>query len=63
MAVYVVRRLPQAIPLLVGLSFAGFVLLRLAPGAPMAVYAQNPSMSGSRSRSCCSSSGARSASR
>ncbi|TMQ24704.1 MAG: ABC transporter permease [Candidatus Rokuibacteriota bacterium] len=45
MAVYVVRRLLQAIPLLVGLSFAGFVLLRLAPGGPMAVYAQNPSMS------------------
>jgi len=45
MALYVVRRLLQAIPLLVGISFAGFVLLRLAPGGPMAVYAQNPSMS------------------
>jgi peptide/nickel transport system permease protein len=44
MVVYILRRLLQAIPLLVGVSFAGFVLLRLAPGGPMAVYAQNPSM-------------------
>src|SRR5438046_2037750 len=44
MALYVVRRLLQAMPLLVGISFAGFVLLRLAPGGPMAVYAQNPNM-------------------
>ena len=34
----------QAIPLLIGISLAGFVLLRLAPGGPMAVYAQNPNM-------------------
>jgi peptide/nickel transport system permease protein len=45
LAVYVLRRLLQAVPLLVGVSLAGFVLLRLAPGGPMAVYAQNPSMS------------------
>ena len=45
MLVYVVRRLLQAVPLLIGISFAGFVLLRLAPGGPMAVYAQNPNMS------------------
>lgn len=31
--------------MLVGISFAAFVLLRLAPGGPMAVYAQNPNMS------------------
>jgi len=30
--------------MLVGVSFAAFVLLRLAPGGPMAVYAQNPTM-------------------
>jgi peptide/nickel transport system permease protein len=42
---YVIRRALQAIPLLVGVSFVAFVLLRLAPGGPMAVYAQNPSMS------------------
>jgi peptide/nickel transport system permease protein len=42
---YIIRRALQAIPLLVGISFAAFVLLRLAPGGPMAVYAQNPTMS------------------
>jgi peptide/nickel transport system permease protein len=42
---YVLRRLLQAIPMLVGISFAAFVMLRLAPGGPMAVYAQNPNMS------------------
>ena len=45
MLVYVVRRVLQAIPLLIGISFAAFVLMRLAPGGPMAVYAQNPNMS------------------
>ena len=30
--------------MLVGISCAAFVLLRLAPGGPMAVYAQNPNM-------------------
>ena len=44
MLVYIVRRILQAIPLLIGISFAAFVLLRLAPGGPMAVYAQNPNM-------------------
>lgn len=44
MTAYAVRRVLQAIPLLIGISFAAFVLLRLAPGGPMAVYAQNPSM-------------------
>ena len=41
---YVLRRLMQAIPMLVGISFAAFVLMRLAPGGPMAVYAQNPNL-------------------
>jgi peptide/nickel transport system permease protein len=31
--------------MLVGISFAAFVLMRLAPGGPMAIYAQNPNMS------------------
>lgn len=44
MTKYAIRRALQAIPLLIGISFAAFVLLRLAPGGPMAVYAQNPSM-------------------
>lgn len=42
---YVLRRLLQAVPMLVGISFAAFVLMRLAPGGPMAIYAQNPNMS------------------
>ncbi len=42
---YALRRLVQAVPMLLGISFAAFVLLRLAPGGPMAVYAQNPNMS------------------
>jgi len=41
---FVCRRLLQAIPMLVGISFAAFVLMRLAPGGPMAIYAQNPNM-------------------
>ncbi|HYL80812.1 MAG TPA: ABC transporter permease [Candidatus Acidoferrum sp.] len=45
MARYILRRMLQAVPMLVGISFAAFVLLRLAPGGPMAVYAQNPNMS------------------
>ena len=44
MTPYVVRRIIQAVPLLIGISFVAFVILRLAPGGPMAVYAQNPSM-------------------
>jgi len=45
MARYIFRRLLQAVPMLVGISFAAFVLMRLAPGGPMAIYAQNPTMS------------------
>jgi peptide/nickel transport system permease protein len=45
MARYIFRRLVQAVPMLVGISFAAFVLMRLAPGGPMAIYAQNPTMS------------------
>lgn len=44
MAKYIFRRFLQGIPMLVGISFAAFVLMRLAPGGPMAVYAQNPNM-------------------
>ncbi len=42
---FLLRRLGQAIPMLIGISFAAFVLMRLAPGGPMAIYAQNPTMS------------------
>lgn len=41
---YIARRMLQAIPMLIGISFAAFVLLRLAPGGPLAIYAQNPTM-------------------
>ena len=44
MAAYILKRLLQAVPLLIGISFVAFAMLRLAPGGPMAVYAQNPSM-------------------
>jgi peptide/nickel transport system permease protein len=44
MGAYLFKRVLQAVPLLIGVSFVAFVILRLAPGGPMAVYAQNPSM-------------------
>jgi len=44
MGAYLFKRVLQAVPLLIGVSFIAFVILRLAPGGPMAVYAQNPSM-------------------
>ena len=44
MGAYIIKRLLQAVPLLIGISFVAFAMLRLAPGGPMAVYAQNPSM-------------------
>lgn len=39
---YVLRRLLTAIPLLIGVSFVLYGLMRLAPGGPEAVYGQNP---------------------
>ncbi len=44
MGKYIAQRMLQAIPMLVGISFLAFVLLRLAPGGPVAIYAQNPTM-------------------
>ena len=41
---YVVRRLLQAIPLLIGVSIIGFALMHLAPGGPLAVYTLNPTI-------------------
>ena len=41
---YLLRRVLQAVPLLLGVSCVAFFILRLAPGGPMAVYAQNPNM-------------------
>jgi len=41
---YVLRRLLQAIPLLIGVSLIGFGLMHLAPGGPLAVYTLNPTI-------------------
>ena len=41
---FLVRRLLQMIPLLVGVSILGFALMHLAPGGPTALYTLNPSV-------------------
>ena len=41
---YIVRRLLQAIPLLIGVSMLGFGMMQLAPGGPLAVYTLNPTV-------------------
>lgn len=41
---YILRRLAQAVPLLVGVSLIGFALMHLAPGGPLAVYTLNPTI-------------------
>jgi len=42
---YVVRRLLQAIPLILVISAAVFALIQLVPGGPMGVYGKNPNLS------------------
>jgi len=41
---YILRRLLQAIPLLIGVSMLGFAMMHLAPGGPLAVYTLNPTI-------------------
>lgn len=41
---YIVKRLLQAIPLLIGVSMIGFAMMHLAPGGPLAVYTLNPTI-------------------
>lgn len=41
---YTIRRLLQAIPLLIGVSVIGFGMMHLAPGGPLAVYTLNPTI-------------------
>jgi peptide/nickel transport system permease protein len=41
---YILRRIAQAIPLLIGVSLIGFGLMHLAPGGPLAVYTLNPTI-------------------
>jgi peptide/nickel transport system permease protein len=42
---YLARRVAQALVVLALVSLAGFSILHLAPGGPMAIYAMSPSMS------------------
>src|ERR1700712_778151 len=42
---FIVRRLLGAIPLLLGISLILFSIVHLAPGGPLDVYADNPSVS------------------
>jgi peptide/nickel transport system permease protein len=42
---YLLRRLVQSLPLLVGITFVAFVLLKLTPGGPMAAYMENADVS------------------
>lgn len=43
--VYLVRRILSSIPLLLGVSILLYAVLHLAPGGPLDVYADNPSVS------------------
>lgn len=42
---YVIRRIVQAIPLLLLISFTVFMLMQLIPGGPLAAYQNNPNIS------------------
>lgn len=44
MVAYIVRRLLIAIPLLIGVSVFGFLLMQLAPGGPLGMYTLNPTI-------------------
>ena len=41
---YILKRLLQAVPLLIGVSIIGFSMMHLAPGGPLAVYTLNPTI-------------------
>lgn len=45
MTQYIVRRVIQAIPLLLLISFTVFLLMNLIPGGPLAAYENNPNIS------------------
>jgi peptide/nickel transport system permease protein len=44
MIVFILRRLLQAVPLVIGVSLIAFALMHLAPGGPLAVYTLNPTI-------------------
>ncbi len=41
---YIIKRLVQAVPLLIGVSLIAFSIMHLAPGGPLSVYTLNPSI-------------------
>jgi peptide/nickel transport system permease protein len=41
---YILKRLMQSIPLLIGVSIIGFAMMHLSPGGPLAVYTLNPTI-------------------
>ncbi|MEI6158499.1 MAG: ABC transporter permease [Roseococcus sp.] len=41
---FIIRRLLQAVPLIIGVSLIAFALMHLAPGGPLAVYTLNPTI-------------------
>jgi len=41
---FILRRILQAIPLVIGVSLIAFALMHLAPGGPLAVYTLNPTI-------------------
>lgn len=41
---FIIKRLLQAVPLLIGVSVIGFAMMHLAPGGPLAVYTLNPTI-------------------
>jgi peptide/nickel transport system permease protein len=42
---YLLRRLIQAIPLLLGITFVSFLLMKLAPGGPLSIYLESADFS------------------
>jgi len=44
MTKYIIRRMIQAIPVLIGITIVVYVILQLAPGGPQAKFANNPRM-------------------
>lgn len=43
--IFIIKRVLGAVPLLIGISLVLFVIIHLAPGGPLDVYADNPSTS------------------
>ena len=51
MARFLVRRLIQAIPTLIGISIIAFAIMTLAPGGPTTALASDPKFDGTTTRS------------